>query len=83
MEVTVHRNHTFKAEMSHQELSYAIMDIVQDKLGNIDDAGCDWFTKGDRTFIGEGVEWQASDDPQIAVLVNAANIIRSMKEKRG
>ncbi|MBJ8030710.1 hypothetical protein [Bacillus cereus group sp. N21] len=40
----------------------------------IDDAGCDWFTIHDETFIGS-VEWIVSRDQEVANLVNAINTL--------
>lgn len=67
-------------EMTNQQLAWAIMDYVQDKIGHIDDAGCDWFTDDNLfTFIGSDKNWCVSTDPSIATLVDAANIIRQGK----
>jgi hypothetical protein len=64
-------------EISKFDLANAIMDVVQDMLGGgIDDAGCDWVTSNCYTYIGEGKSWKVSDNPKIAMLVDAANILR-------
>ena len=62
-------------EITDRELSYAIMQKVLDLIHFGDDAGCDWLTYGDFTYIGDK-EWQVSDDRKVARLVDAANILR-------
>lgn len=57
-------------------------DIIEEKLWEIilretkvdDDAGCDWFTIGNQTYIG-GVDWHVSNDQDVANLVNAMNAL--------
>jgi len=39
-----------------------------------DDAGCDWITKDGITYIANN-EWVFSKDPNVAILVDACNII--------
>ncbi|TCJ05060.1 hypothetical protein [Cytobacillus praedii] len=39
-----------------------------------DDAGCDWFTIGNNTFIGS-VEWHVSSNEEVSDLVNAINAL--------
>lgn len=76
MKVTVSQNRNIEVDMSNQQLAWAIMTYVQSRLGNIDDAGCDWNTKDNITFIGDNPnEWQVSKSPRIATLINAMNII--------
>ncbi len=41
----------------------------------VDDAGCDWFTSDNCTFIRDA-EWMISDDKEIANLVNAINALK-------
>lgn len=53
---------------------------VKDENGNeIDDAGCNWFTLEDKTFIGS-TEWCVSTDYEIADLINAINALNSCPE---
>jgi len=70
---------TVEIEVSKQELAYAIMRVIQEKLGNIDDAGCDWLTEQNVTFIG-GMDWVVSFDSNIATLVNAMNVLKYGKK---
>jgi len=66
-------------EITDRELSYAIMQKVLESIGvagDFDDAGCDWFTYADFTYIGDK-EWQVSDDRKVARLVDAANILQA------
>jgi calcineurin-like phosphoesterase len=37
-----------------------------------DDAGCDWFTVGNHTYVGD-VDWLVSTNEEVAQLVNAIN----------
>jgi len=64
-------------EVSKSDLAHAIMEVVLNMLGGeIDDAGCDWRTSDCYTFIGEGKSWKVSNDPKIASLVDAINVLR-------
>ncbi len=77
MKVTATRTEDIEVDMNNQQLGWAIMEYVQSKIGYIDDAGCDWNTKDNITFIGSNPkEWQVSTNPLIAILINAMNIIR-------
>lgn len=49
--------------------------VVMRDVGPIDDAGCDWFTIGNDTFIASA-EWQVSDEPEVARCVNAINALK-------
>jgi hypothetical protein len=62
-------------EVTQRELAYSIMGIVNDRLHGVDDAGCDWYTWENSTFIANDWDWKVSDNPEIAALVNAANIL--------
>ncbi|MBY0157292.1 hypothetical protein [Cytobacillus oceanisediminis] len=61
--------------------------IIEDKMWEIvlretgveDDAGCDWFTIGDNTYIGN-VDWLVSVDSEIAELINAINCLKCRLE---
>lgn len=63
-----------EVEINNDQLGSAIMQYVVASTG-IDDAGCDWATKDGVTYIADE-SWEASIDPHIATLVDAANIIR-------
>ena len=45
----------------------------------IDDAGCEWFTLDNDTFIGS-TEWCVSHDEEVANLVNAINALNGYSE---
>jgi len=62
-------------EIDKNQLAYAIMFVVEEKLRGIDDAGCDWMTEGNRTYISDS-HWLVSENSEIAILVNAANILK-------
>ena len=61
--------------VTNLELGWAIIGAVVERLGGIDDAGCDWYTAGDITCIDADPRWIVSRDPHIARLVDAANIL--------
>ncbi len=62
-------------ELSDEEFGRALISIVSDRLEIEDDAGLDWITDGaGNTFIGDP-DWEVSQDPLIAALVDAANIL--------
>ena len=46
--------------------------IVLREVGKVDDAGMDWFTVGDETYIGV-LDWQVSQHAEVARCVNAIN----------
>lgn len=48
--------------------------IVLRDAGKVDDAGMDWFTVGDNTYIGT-LAWQVSDHAEVAKCVNAINAL--------
>jgi len=67
-------------EVDKTEIAYAIMDIVFETMGYVqDDAGCDWFTRDGNTYIAEE-DWIVCTDPRVASLIDAANIIRYGKK---
>ncbi|MFP7275779.1 hypothetical protein SFC17_12695 [Bacillus paralicheniformis] len=39
-----------------------------------DDAGCNWFTLGDNTYIAD-TDWHVSSNKEVAELVNAINAL--------
>lgn len=63
-------------ELSPRELAVAIMQHVNNELGGVDDAGCDWYTNGGNIHIANDPAWVvATDRWDLATLVNAANIL--------
>ncbi|AYC54103.1 MULTISPECIES: hypothetical protein [Bacillus] len=52
------------------KLQLQMWGIVQREIGDIDDAGCDWYTNGDHTYIGSP-DWHVSANPEIANLINS------------
>jgi hypothetical protein len=67
-----------EVEITESDLSYCIMGLVLEKLkldDDFDDAGMDWLTELGNTYIGSP-DWLISKDSKIAVLVDAANILR-------
>ncbi len=61
--------------------------IIEEQMWNIvlgeteikDDAGCDWFTIGDNTYIGN-VDWLVSTNEEVAELINAINALNGRLE---
>ncbi|MGX5430327.1 hypothetical protein [Bacillus cereus] len=49
-----------------------VLDATKENEKIIDDAGCDWFTINNQTYIGS-IEWLVSNDLEVARLVNAIN----------
>lgn len=68
-------------EVGKDELASAIMQHVINEYfgGYFDDAGCDWMTKDGKVYIG-GKDWLVSENPYVAILVDAANILRYGKK---
>ena len=71
MKLTVTTKH--EVEITPEQLASGIMQYVV-ALTGIDDAGCDWATKDGITYVAND-EWEVSTNPNIATLVDAANII--------
>jgi|GEM_PF-4042269 len=66
-----------EVEITERELAYALMDIVRKKLkldNSFDDAGCDWVTDKDKTYIGNN-KWLISNNPEIASMINTVNLL--------
>lgn len=63
--------------LTRRQVGWAIFDVVGEMLRGLpDDAGLDWFTDDDgRTYINGELEWKVSDDPNVATLVDAVNIL--------
>lgn len=69
-----------EASISARELSYAVARHVVQQVGEFDDGGCDWTTTSDgRSCVNGQVEWAISEDPCIATLIDAMNILRCGK----
>ena len=66
-----------EVELNRGDIAYGLMAIIQDKIagGVMDDAGCDWFAWHNRTYIGN-IDWLVSEDPNVAALVKAFNILQ-------
>ena len=68
---------THEVEITTAEVGRAIMQHVHAALPNVDDVGCDWYTDtAGCTYIAADPEWQVSTDPEIAILVDAANLLQ-------
>lgn len=66
-------------EISNSEIKNAVMQFIIQKYfdDDIDDAGCDWETKDEKTYIGGTL---LSVNPNVASLVDAANILNYGKK---
>ncbi len=65
-------------EVDNRELAYALMEVILKLAGlakDFDDAGCDWFTIANNTYIGD-IDWKISTNPDVAILVKAMNILQ-------
>ncbi|WP_309411791.1 hypothetical protein [Bacillus cereus] len=56
-----------------------ILDATRENGKVIDDAGCDWFTVDNKTYIGSK-EWLVSENIEVARLVNAINTLNGSKD---
>jgi hypothetical protein len=66
----------FEAVLTPRQAAVPIWQEVLRRVPPFDDAGCDWYTDGrGRTYIAGDPEWKVSDDPAVAALVDAANLI--------
>ena len=81
-------NGTVQVEISEQEQKQVAIAYlwkqVYAKVGEVDDAGCDWCTAWDTdnmvrfgVFIDDNPDWKITDDEDIMILVDAINIVRN------
>jgi hypothetical protein len=76
MKIQGKRTENIEVEITQDELAYAIMQVVFEKLGSIvDDAGCDWFTRDDEVFIADKY-WLVVRNIDVARLIDAMNILK-------
>lgn len=61
-------------DVTDMELARALFAKVQEYIGEIDDAGCDWYTEGEKVYICDR-HWLVCEDKRVAALVNAANVL--------
>ena len=74
--ITVTETRTSTAHVTASDLGRAIMGEAWQRCGgNFDDAGCDWYTHEGGVYINGEPGWQVSADPEVAALVDAANIL--------
>jgi hypothetical protein len=77
--ITVTVTERVDTTITKRELAWAIMSVVINRLGEIDDAGLDWMVEWNDPdmfglYIG-GEEWRVSKDEELMVLVDAANVL--------
>lgn len=72
---------SIEADIDPIELGRALIGHAAELADIRDDAGCDWFTYGNCTYIAHArwSGWLVSDDPNVAALVNAGNLLISGK----
>jgi hypothetical protein len=71
IEATIHTT----VFISSEQLGQAIFEEVTNRTGVDDDAGCDWYTDSrGNTFIGQDCGWFVSNEPDVASMVDTANI---------
>jgi hypothetical protein len=78
MKMKVTGTQKVELEISNSDLADAIDQLIIEKYfdSDFDDAGCDWLTEnGEKVFIGNE-EWEVSNNKNVAVLVDASNILR-------
>ena len=79
-------NGTVQVEISEQEQKQVAIAYlwkqVYAKVGEVDDAGCDWCTAWDTSelslygvFIANDKGWKITDDENVMLLVDAINIL--------
>jgi hypothetical protein len=82
MKVRGTQTKAIEIDIDHKELAGILMNFILNDWLDIheyDDAGCDWFTDGDRVYVG-GKDWFFINDESIATLINAMNIIQYGKK---
>ena len=64
--------------LSRSQITWALWHLVVEENGGPfeDDAGCDWFTDDEgNTYIAGEWGWHVSENPNVATLIDAINII--------
>lgn len=61
-------------QLLEEQMWRIVLNATKENGVFIDDAGCNWFTIHDETFIGS-TEWKVSRDQEVANLVNAINTL--------
>ncbi|WP_255300294.1 hypothetical protein [Bacillus pseudomycoides] len=56
-----------------------MLDVTKENRTVINDAGCDWFTIDNRTYISS-IEWLVSENIEVARLVNAINTLNGSND---
>ena len=72
-------NSIFKRKNEMDFILEQMWQIVLRETGVDDDSGCDWFTRGSTTFIGD-IDWVVSEKEEVANLVNAINALNGLPE---
>ena len=67
---------TFK--LTDDQLADALMKSIIERIGDIEDAGLDWATKRNATYIGKT---EVSRDKAVGTLVDAYNVLKFGKLK--
>lgn len=73
--ITVKRQVSESVNVDELTLSDALFRMVAGRL-ELDEAPDRLLTDGDGNTYGDGSDWQLSTDPRIAMLVDAANVLR-------
>ena len=71
------KRETVTMAVTEHELGIALITVVWERCGKPDTGDIPWTTDGDVTSIGFNSDGRMSRDPDIAALVNAANILIS------
>jgi hypothetical protein len=69
----------FKRRNEKDILINLMWEIVLRETQIEDDAGCDWFTLGNDTYIGS-TDWHVSSSKEVAELVNSINTLNGYPE---
>lgn len=69
----------FPESNSRNAIIHFLQEMIIRETGVEDDAGCDWFTLDNETYIG-GVDWLVSKNEEVAKLVNALNALEGHPE---
>ena len=79
--MSIYRTYKINEESKILQMMWdVLLRATEDDNGNaIDDTGCDWFTVGNKTYIG-GMGWLVSNNPEVANLVNAINALKGYTE---
>lgn len=64
-----------EVQITKEDLGRAVLQCAWECCGRPDDAGCNWTTYDGKVYIAGDLNWCVSENPNVAALVDAGNIL--------